>query len=52
MALKPGSELREMWEVIPFYLNFRIYVFNVTNPDEVTKGGKPIIREIGPYFFE
>lgn len=50
--LKPGSEIRPLWEKIPFYLDFHIYLFNVTNPDEVSRGGKPNLQEIGPYFFE
>lgn len=28
------------------------YLFNVTNPDEVLKGDKPILVELGPYIFE
>ena len=27
----------------------RLYLFNITNPDEVMLGDKPILREIGPY---
>lgn len=51
-VLTPGTQLRDMWTVIPFALDFKVYLFNVTNPDEVNKGGKPIVQEIGPYFFE
>lgn len=27
----------------------RLYLFNITNPDEIMLGDKPILREIGPY---
>lgn len=50
--LKPGAEMRGYWEIIPFYLGFKLYLFNITNPDEVIHGGLPILDQIGPYFFE
>lgn len=38
MNVAPGSDLREMYMKVPFFLDFKIHVFNCTNPDEVTKG--------------
>jgi hypothetical protein len=29
-----------------------VYLFNVTNPTEIQKGGKPALREVGPYVYE
>ncbi|XP_031624944.1 sensory neuron membrane protein 1-like [Contarinia nasturtii] len=52
LNLLPKSQLRPLYVKVPFFLDFRIYVFNLTNPDEVTKGGKPKVQEVGPYFFE
>ncbi|XP_011499318.1 PREDICTED: sensory neuron membrane protein 1 [Ceratosolen solmsi marchali] len=52
VALKPGSDMRGMWSKLPFALEFRVYLFNVTNPDEIKAGQKPILREVGPFFFE
>ncbi|XP_055299434.1 sensory neuron membrane protein 1-like [Sitodiplosis mosellana] len=43
---------RTIFEKIPFPLNYKLYMFNVTNKDEVLAGGKPILQEIGPYYFE
>ncbi|KAK0097725.1 hypothetical protein PV326_014253 [Microctonus aethiopoides] len=51
-VLKQGSELREMWEDLPFPLDFKIYLFNITNPAEIKAGHKPIVQEIGPFFYE
>uniref|UniRef100_A0A1B0GLB2 Sensory neuron membrane protein 1 n=2 Tax=Lutzomyia longipalpis TaxID=7200 RepID=A0A1B0GLB2_LUTLO len=51
-ALKPNSRIRGMWTNIPFPLDFRIYLFNVTNPNDVMKGRKPKLQEVGPYFFQ
>lgn len=52
IALKPGSDIREMYTTVPFAITFKVYLFNVTNPVEVTRGGKPQLQEVGPYIFE
>ncbi|XP_058800607.1 sensory neuron membrane protein 1-like [Phymastichus coffea] len=50
--LKPGTDVRDVWSKIPFALDFRVYLFNVTNPDGIKNGEKPILRQVGPYYFE
>ncbi|XP_015114525.1 sensory neuron membrane protein 1 [Diachasma alloeum] len=52
VTLKPGGEVRQMWEVVPFGIDFRIFLFNITNPDEIKAGAKPIVNEVGPFFYE
>ncbi|XP_050445095.1 sensory neuron membrane protein 1-like [Cataglyphis hispanica] len=52
IALKPGSEIREMWSNFPLPLDFKIYMFNITNPDEIVQGQKPIVQEVGPFFYD
>lgn len=44
--------MREMYEVLPFPLVFKVYLFHVENPDEVQLGGKPHMKEVGPFVFE
>lgn len=44
--------MREMWSKIPFPLDFKVYLFNVTNPVGIQNGDKPMVNEIGPYFYE
>lgn len=44
--------MRPLFEKIPFPLTFKVYLFNVTNSDEIVGGAKPILKEIGPYVFE
>jgi hypothetical protein len=52
LALKKGSDLRKLWSKIPDGIPFKIYMFNITNPMDVQVGKKPILTEIGPYFYE
>ncbi|GBP91391.1 Sensory neuron membrane protein 1 [Eumeta japonica] len=52
MALTPKTDLRGMWTKIPFALDFKVYLFNYTNPEEIQKGALPVVEEIGPYYFE
>lgn len=44
--------MRDMFTEVPFPLDFKIYLFNVTNKEEVFRGGKPKLQEVGPYYFE
>ncbi|ALC41584.1 Snmp1 [Drosophila busckii] len=52
VTLKPGSETRQIWEKLPFPMTFKVYVFNVTNVQEIQNGGKPALQEVGPFVFE
>lgn len=38
LNLTPKSDVRELYVKTPFYLNFKVYLFNLTNPYAVTKG--------------
>ncbi|CAH0560924.1 unnamed protein product [Brassicogethes aeneus] len=51
-ALKPGNEIRDMFIKIPFYLDFRIFMFNISNPDGIQNGEKPIVQQVGPFCYE
>ncbi|XP_003747317.1 lysosome membrane protein 2 [Galendromus occidentalis] len=49
MHLGPNGLVFPAWRVSELRTNMRLYLFNITNPDEVMLGDKPILREIGPY---
>jgi hypothetical protein len=44
--------MRPLFEEIPFPLTFKAYLFNILNPDEIMRGSKPRVEEIGPFVFE
>ncbi|XP_073981559.1 sensory neuron membrane protein 1-like isoform X2 [Rhodnius prolixus] len=52
VALRKGGDMRKAWSKFPIAVEFRIFIFNVTNPLEVHQGAKPKVQEIGPYFFD
>lgn len=49
--LERGTEQYDRWVVIPQPLNFKVYIWNVTNVDAVQAGGIPILQEVGPYVY-
>lgn len=44
--------MRPLFENIPFPLNFKVFIFNITNSDDILLGAKPKLNEIGPFVFE
>jgi len=51
--LTPGSTSYPMWKDLPVPITLRVYLFNITNAEEVAKkGAKPILNQVGPYVFE
>lgn len=52
LRITPGSMGRTMFEELPFPIDHKLYIFNITNPDEVMAGEKPKLEEFGPYHFE
>lgn len=48
-----GSKKFDEWfnlKYLDLKTNFRF--FNITNPDEIIKGAKPILKELGPYEYQ
>ena len=44
--------MRELWGKFPFAFELQFYFFNVTNPDAIKAGDKPILQEVGPFVYE
>jgi len=52
MALKPGSSRLQSWLTPPVQPHLEGYAFSVMNPDEVIQGGKPKLKEVGPFVYK
>lgn len=52
VQLSNDSKMFDRWVKLPIPLDFKVYVFNVTNVEEVNRGEKPILKEIGPYVYK
>lgn len=51
VIIADGSEQYNRFVKLPQPLNFKVYIFNVTNPDRIQQGAIPIVEEIGPYVY-
>jgi len=52
MPLAPNSDPYKSWLRPPVQPYLTGYAFNVTNPDEVVLGMKPILEEVGPFVYK
>ncbi|XP_026745475.1 sensory neuron membrane protein 2-like [Trichoplusia ni] len=52
VQLENNSLMFDKWQKLPMPLDFKVYLFNVSNVDEVNRGKKPILNEIGPYVYK
>jgi len=50
-ALIPGGPMFSAWLTPPIVPHLSVYVFNITNPEEVLVGLDPITEELGPYVY-
>ncbi|XP_021917896.1 scavenger receptor class B member 1-like [Zootermopsis nevadensis] len=52
MSLSEGSTLYHLWLKPPVNVYIKVYVFNVTNPEEFLSGREKIrVQEVGPYIY-
>lgn len=52
LVVKKDSDVVRAWQHPEFPILMKFYIFNVTNADEIEKGGKPVLTEHGPYVYK
>nr|ARO70304.1 sensory neuron membrane proteins 2 [Dendrolimus punctatus] len=52
IQIENSSVMYEKWVNVPVPLDFKVYLFNVSNAEEVNEGSKPKLMEIGPYVYK
>jgi len=52
MSLSPGSARLDSWLVPPVDAHMTAYAFNLTNPEQVMQGEKPVLQEVGPFVYK
>ncbi|XP_004647481.1 lysosome membrane protein 2 [Octodon degus] len=51
VVLRNGTEVFHSWENPPLPVYTQFYFFNVTNPEEILRGERPLLEEVGPYTY-
>ena len=52
LKLIEGNQIYNVWYNPPNITVSKFYFFHIENPDEIRKGGKPKVQEIGPFVHE
>nr|UTN00851.1 sensory neurons membrane protein [Semanotus bifasciatus] len=50
--LKENTQQWDMFMKVPFPFTFKVYIFDVKNPDEILQGEVPIVEQAGPYVYK
>ncbi len=51
LALTQDTHMLRLWSDPPLTPKLKIFIFNVTNPDEILAGKVPVVEELGPYVY-
>jgi len=53
LVLRNDSEIAEFWKKPPIKPHFKVYFYNLTNPEEFFQGkAQPHVQEVGPYTYQ
>ncbi|KAJ8972739.1 hypothetical protein NQ317_010228 [Molorchus minor] len=52
VQLQKGTIQWDRFVEIPFELDFKVWLFDITNPEDIMNGAKPVLKEVGPYAYK
>ncbi|XP_012256013.2 scavenger receptor class B member 1-like [Athalia rosae] len=53
LKMAPGSMVFSLWQKPPVEIYIKVYIFNITNPEEFKAGKEKLkVEEIGPYVYQ
>ncbi|XP_054162152.1 lysosome membrane protein 2-like [Oppia nitens] len=50
--LTEGKYIFDKWRELPIPLTTKVYLFDIQNPDQFSKGAVPVVKELGPYVYK
>jgi len=51
VVIDPSSVVYNIWQDIPVPVYMQFWLFNITNKDVVLAGGKPVLKQLGPFTY-
>jgi len=51
LALTPDTHMLRLWSDPPLTPKLKVFIYNVTNPEEILAGKVPVVHELGPYVY-
>lgn len=51
-VLEEGTDQWDMFMKMPFPFTFKVYLFDVQNPQDIMSGAVPIVKETGPFCYK
>ena len=52
MQLKEGNTITNNWMDVPLAIAIKVHVFSIQNVKQFVSGAKPVLRELGPYYWK
>jgi len=51
IRLEENGRTWNIWKSLPVPIYLKVNIFNITNPEDMAKGEKAVLKEMGPYVY-
>lgn len=52
MQIKEGNDITGNWLDVPLAIAVKVHVFSIENDRAFVSGAKPVLKEMGPYYWK